>query len=68
MDAASQIGFAYYQKLLACLRKALGEEKLGCHVDDIIIHMARCIDSGYSYFDQANSIWCDYFLKRGENE
>lgn len=59
-------GAYYYRKLLDCLHKALEDPELGCHVNDIIIHLARCIDSGYTYFDQGHSIWCDYFLTRGE--
>lgn len=60
----SDLGGKYYRKLLECLRMALDDEKLGCHVNNIIIHIARCIESNYTYFDQYHSMWCDYFLRR----
>ena len=61
-------GVEYYRKLLECLHKALNDEELGCHLNDIIIQMSRCIESGYTYFNQGHSIWCDYFLTRGEKK
>ena len=55
-----------YFKLTACLKKALDdEENLGCHINKIIMDLAKCIESEYEYYDANAEIWCDYFLKRG---
>ena len=56
-------GIAFYYKLWMCLKKALADEKeLGCHCNDIVRHLGRSVDSGYTYFDPLMNAWCEYFL------
>lgn len=51
-----------YYKLHRCLKKAMGDEKLSCHVNKIICHLAKSIESGETWFDASLDVWCDYFL------
>lgn len=53
----------YYFKLWKCLKKALAdEEKLGCHCNNIIVHLGKSVESGYTYYNESHDHWCDYFL------
>lgn len=52
-----------YYKLHKCLKKAMGnEEKLGCHVNNIIVKLAKSIESKETWYDERTDTWCDYFL------
>lgn len=57
------------KKLWDCLKKALANEKeYGCHLRDIAMHLGRSIESKETYYDTLIDVWCDYFLKHGEEE
>lgn len=59
-----------YYKLHKCLKRAMRNEKLGCHVNNIIVKLAKSIESGETWYDEATDGWCDYFLsfERGRKE
>lgn len=59
----NQKSIELYYKLHKCLRKAISEEELGCHVNNIIRHLAKSIESEETWYDSFIDIWCDYFLK-----
>ena len=54
---------AYYYKLWKALRKALSDDKLECHANNIIVQLGRSIDSNYGYYNQNFDEWLDYFLR-----
>lgn len=54
----------YYLKLWKCLKKALADEdKLGCYCNNIVVHLGKSVESGFTYYDPSHDAWCDYFLK-----
>ena len=53
---------AIYYKLHKCLTKAMNDEELSCHVNNIIVKLAKSIESGETWYDEATDKWCDYFL------
>ena len=58
-----------HKKLWECMKKALAnEEKYGCHLREIALHLGRSIESKETYYDTLIDVWCDYFLKHGEEE
>lgn len=57
-----------YYKLHKCLRRAMDEEKLSCHVNDIIVNLAKSISSKETWYDDLIDAWCDYFLRSGKKE
>jgi hypothetical protein len=52
-----------YYKLHKCLKKAMSTDDLGCHVNDIIVNLAKSIESHETWYDALIDVWCDYFLK-----
>lgn len=63
-DMPDEKGLKYYQKLWKCLLKAIwNTDELGCHANDIIVHLAKSIESQQLYYDPTHDAWCDYFLK-----
>ncbi len=52
----------YYYKLWEALRKALSDDKLGCHANSIIVQLGRSVDSNYEYYNESFDAWLDYFL------
>jgi len=64
-----QRSIAYYYKLWKCLKKALADEdRLGCHCNNIVVHLGKSVESGFTYYDQHHDAWCDYFLETGGTE
>ncbi len=57
-----------YYKLHKCLRRAMEEEKLSCHINDIIVNLAKSITSNVTWYDDLIDVWCDYFLRSGKKE
>jgi len=54
------------KKLWDCMKKALSDEdKYGCHLREIALHLGRSIESKETYYDTLIDVWCDYFLKEG---
>ena len=53
----------FYYKLHKCLKKAMSDDKLCCHVNSIIVQLGRSIESQYHYYDEFEDQWCDYFLE-----
>lgn len=54
---------AFYFKLWLCLKKALADEdKLGCHCNNIVKHLGKCVESNYHYYDVSMNVWAEYFL------
>lgn len=51
-----------YYKLHKCLKKAMSEEKLGCHINNIIVALAKSIESQETWYDESIDVWSDYFL------
>ena len=52
------------KKLWSCMKKALADEdKYGCHLREIALHLGRSIESKETYYDALIDVWCDYFLK-----
>lgn len=45
-----------------CLKKAMGDEKLACHVNSIIVQLGKSIESQFTYYNESYDMWCDYFL------
>lgn len=56
------ISIAFYYKLWKCMKKAMSDDKLGCHCNDIVIHLGRSVESQYKYYDKSFDGWCNYFL------
>ena len=52
----------YYYKLWKCLKMALAHEELGCHCNNIVVHLGKSVESGFKYYDAHHDAWCDYFL------
>ena len=52
-----------YYKMHKCLEKAMNSDKLGCHVNNIIVRLAKSIESQETWYDATYDTWCDYFLK-----
>jgi hypothetical protein len=64
MENALTQGQSLYFKLHRCLEKAMSDkENLGCHVNDIVLYLARSIKSGETWYDSFADVWCDYFLR-----
>lgn len=53
---------AIYYKLHKCLAKAMNDEELVCHVNNIVVKLAKSIESGETWYDESTDKWCDYFL------
>ena len=53
----------FYYKLHRCLKRAMSDEKLCCHVNNIIVQLGKSIESQYTYYDASFDAWCDYFLE-----
>lgn len=53
----------YYYKLWKCLKRAMSDDKLACHCNNIIVHLGKSIESNYTYYNGMHDAWCDYFLK-----
>ena len=51
-------------KCWKALKKALGDEKLACHANIIIVHLGRSIESNYTYYNVMFNAWLDYFLEK----
>lgn len=56
-------GQNFYYKLWACLNKSMSTSDLEMHANNIIIHLAKSIESQAAYYDQTMDAWCDYFMK-----
>lgn len=62
-----QKAMEYYYKLWKCLKIALAnEEKLGCHCNNIVIHLGKSVESGFTYYDPNHDSWCDYFISMNQ--
>ena len=60
-------GVKFYYKLWKCLKKCLADDdRLGCHANNIIVHLGKSIESQYKYYDKNFDSWCDYFLANEE--
>lgn len=55
-----------YYKLHKCLKIAIGNEALGCHVNNIIVHLGKSIESQETWYDESVDGWCDYFLSMNQ--
>lgn len=56
-------GQKLYDKLWACMRKALADhDKYGCHCNEIAVHLGRSVESQQTYYNTLIDVWCDYFL------
>ena len=61
-----------YYKLHKCLKRSLSGETengddLSCHTNAIVLHLAKSIESGETWFDESVDCWCNYFLAAGMN-
>lgn len=66
MDSPEKIrSREYYYKLWNCLKRALSDDKLACHCNNIVVHLGKSVESGFTYYDQRHDAWCDYFLSMG---
>lgn len=52
----------YYYKLWKCLKKALADDKLACHCNNIVVHLGKSVESSFTYYNAQHDAWCDYFL------
>lgn len=52
-----------YYKLHECLKKAMADEKLSCHINSIVVYLAKSIESQETWFDASCDAWCNYFLQ-----
>lgn len=52
----------YYYKLWKCLKKALADNKLACHCNNIVVHLGKSVESGFTYYNPSHDAWCSYFL------
>lgn len=52
----------FYYKLHKCLKKAMNDDSLSCHVNNIIVALGKSIESQETYYDKRMDAWCDYFL------
>ena len=52
-----------YYKLHKCLVRAMSNDDLGCHINNIIVSLAKSIESQETWYDSSVDVWCDYFLK-----
>lgn len=59
-------GKDFYYKLHKCLKIAMSNDELSCHVNHIIVHLGKNIESQFTYYDSSFDIWCDYFLSMNE--
>lgn len=63
-----------YYKLHDCLKVSLDEKNnplpngdyLSCHTNNIIVKLAKSIESGETWYDASTDVWCDYFLERNK--
>lgn len=35
------------------------------HCNNIVVHLGKSVESGFTYYDQRHGSWCDYFLSMG---
>lgn len=56
------VAVKFYHKLWKCLEKSLSDDKLGCHANNIVVHLGKSVESNYTYYDESFDRWCDYFL------
>lgn len=55
-----------YDKLHKCLKISLdpsNRENLSCHTNNIIVNLAKSIESGETWYDVSIDVWCDYFIE-----
>lgn len=59
-----------YYKLHNCLKISLtapvqpNGDNLSVHTNNIILKLAKSIESGETWYDSSVEAWCDYFLER----
>lgn len=63
-----------YYKLHECLKISLtapiqpNGDNLSCHANRIIVHLAKSIESGETWYDPSVDCWCDYFIESVEGK
>ncbi len=58
-----------YNKLHKCLKISLdpkNDDNLSCHTNNIIVNLAKSIESVETWYDVSVDVWCDYFIKMAE--
>lgn len=72
--AYEEKGHTLYYKLHDCLKVSLDEKNnplpngdyLSCHTNNIIVNLAKSIESAETWYDANLEMWCDYFLARNK--
>lgn len=54
----------FYNKLWKCLKRALSDDEIACHCNDIVVHLGKSIESNFTYYNNSMDQWCDYFLEK----
>lgn len=60
-----------YYKLHKCLKISLDPnnnprqngDNLSCHTNNIIVNLAKSIESQETWYDESVDAWCDYFIE-----
>lgn len=65
-----------YYKLHKCLKISLDPknnprpngDNLSCHTNNIIVNLAKSIESEETWYDDSIDTWCDYFIETTKNQ
>lgn len=76
MEDPNKKAIDLYYKLHKCLKISLDPknnpmqngDNLSCHTNNIIINLARSIESGETWYDVSIDVWCDYFIGNNKEQ